>query len=147
MDAHDHEAIVHDHRHVHVTHYVRHGSDPEHELATHATRTTTPRSATSTSRMPTRPRSTSARRTSTTTAMPFTPPRCHSDLQIVPLLLVAVPQRDHGLPQPSFTVAYQTRLAASIRVSLMREKRRYNSRLPMTSRRSSTLRSADAAWR
>jgi hypothetical protein len=48
---------------------------------------------------------------------------------------------------PSLTVAYQTRSAASIRVSLMRETRRYNSRLPMTSRRSWTSSSADAAWR
>jgi hypothetical protein len=36
MDAHDHDAMVHDHQHVHVTHYLRHGSDLEHELATHA---------------------------------------------------------------------------------------------------------------
>ena len=49
--------------------------------------------------------------------------------------------------QPSFTVAYQTRSAASVRVSLMRETRRYNSRRPMTSRRSWTSSSADAAWR
>ena len=48
---------------------------------------------------------------------------------------------------PSLTVAYQTRSATWIRISLMRETRRYNSRLPMTSRRSSTSSSADAAWR
>ena len=48
---------------------------------------------------------------------------------------------------PSLTVAYQTRSATWIRISLMRETRRYNSRLPMTSRRSWTSSSADAAWR
>ena len=52
-----------------------------------------------------------------------------------------------AVAQPSFTVAYQTRSAASVRVSLMRETRRYSSRLPMTSRRSCTSSSADAAWR
>ena len=48
---------------------------------------------------------------------------------------------------PSLTVAYQTRSAASTRVSLTRDKRRYSSRRPMTSRRSSTASSAEAASR
>jgi hypothetical protein len=38
MDPHHHDAIVHEHEHVHVTHYLRHGREPEHELATHAHR-------------------------------------------------------------------------------------------------------------
>jgi len=41
--------------------------------------------------------------------------------------------------QASFTVAYQTRSATATMSSLTREKRRYSSRRPITSRRSSTV--------
>jgi len=35
MEGHSHEPVVHDHEHMHVTHYLRHGRDLEHELASH----------------------------------------------------------------------------------------------------------------
>ena len=36
MQNHDHEAVVHDHEHFHVTHYSRPGEDITHMEATHA---------------------------------------------------------------------------------------------------------------
>ena len=52
-----------------------------------------------------------------------------------------------GPGQASFTAAYQTRSATSAMSSLIRENRRYSSRRPMTSRRSSTSSRPDIARR
>jgi hypothetical protein len=34
-EAHDHEAVVHGHEHIHVTHYQRPGEDVTHLVASH----------------------------------------------------------------------------------------------------------------
>jgi hypothetical protein len=50
MEEHRHENVVHHHEHLHVTHYLRHGSLWEHELARHAGGTAMRCASSSTSR-------------------------------------------------------------------------------------------------
>jgi hypothetical protein len=68
-DEHSHDDLVHDHDHIHVTHYLRQEEEPVHLTASHTHEHNHPAVSHRHARPPTRipARSTSGRRTSTIT--------------------------------------------------------------------------------